>query len=110
MSAFVWFHNSNKKPKQSVSFYRDLLGWAETDGPPGMTLFAGEKGPFAGVGSTEGKLGWIPFAEVEDVDVATRKAQALGAAVVEAKQRGPAGDYTVIRDPGGATLALWQKA
>ena len=23
---------------------------------------------------------------------------------------GPAGDFTVIRDPGGANLALWQKA
>jgi hypothetical protein len=109
-SAFVWFHNSSKKPSQSVSFYQTLLGWAPTDGPPGMTLFASPHGPFAAVGTDKGSLGWVPFAEVADVDVATQKAQELGAAVVEAKQRGPAGEFTIIQDPGGATLALWQKA
>ncbi len=107
---FVWFHNSSKKPSQSVGFYEALLGWAKTDSPPGMTMFAGENGPFAAVGTEKGSLGWVPFAEVPDVDAATKRATELGAAVVEAKQRGPAGDFTIIEDPGGATIALWQKA
>lgn len=109
--AFVWFHNSSENPKDSVAFYEQLLGWKAGDGPPGMTMFAGEAGPFAAVGSKEGKVvGWIPYVQVEDVDGATAKAQKLGAQVIQARTKGPAGDFTVVRDPGGASIALWQKA
>jgi predicted enzyme related to lactoylglutathione lyase len=52
----------------------------------------------------------VPFVQVEDVDGATRRATKLGASVVKARTRGPAGEYAIIRDPGGATFALWQKA
>jgi predicted enzyme related to lactoylglutathione lyase len=44
------------------------------------------------------------------VDAATEKAQTLGANVLKEKTRGPAGHYNIIRDPGGAALALWQRA
>jgi predicted enzyme related to lactoylglutathione lyase len=110
-SAFVWFHNSNKQPKESVLFYQKLLDWKKTDGPPGMTFFAAESGPFAAVAEQDGAVtGWVPYVQVEDVDGATKKATRLGGEVVQKRTRGPAGDFTVIRDPGGATLALWQKA
>ena len=36
-----------------------------------MTMFAGEKGPFAAVGEDEGMVGWIPYAQVDDLDAAT---------------------------------------
>jgi predicted enzyme related to lactoylglutathione lyase len=109
--AFVWFHNDSEKPKESIVFYEKLLGWKPTDGPGGMTMFAGEKGPFAGVGAKDGPSGgWVPYVEVEDVDAATKKAVKLGAAIVKEKTRGPAGEFTVVRDPGGASIALWQKA
>jgi predicted enzyme related to lactoylglutathione lyase len=107
---FVWFTNSSEKPSDSVAFYEKLLGWKAADGPPGMTMFAGGKGPFAGVSEKKAALGWIPYAQVDDVDAATEKAVALGAEVIEKKSRGPAGEFTVVRDPGGATVALWQKA
>lgn len=107
-SAFVWFHNGGDRPSATVPFYEALLGWKSVDGP-GMTLFAGESGPFAGVGPI-GVGGWIPFAEVDDVDTATDKAVRLGAAVLLAKTRGPAGDFSIVKDPGGAALALWRKA
>jgi hypothetical protein len=108
--AFVWFHNSSNKPSDSAESYQTLLGWKRAEGPPGMTMLAGEKGPFAAVGEDEGVIGWIPYAQVADVEVATRKAEALGGTVVKAKTRGPAGDFSIIRDPGGAAVALWQKA
>jgi hypothetical protein len=72
-----------------------------------MTMLAGEKGPFAGVGEEEGMVGWIPYAQVDDVDDATKKAKALGGTVVKAKTRGPAGEFSIIRDPGGAAVALF---
>ncbi|MDD9946216.1 MAG: hypothetical protein OXU20_34550 [Myxococcales bacterium] len=108
--AFVWFHNGSTKPSDSVEFYRSLLGWKRTDGPPGMTMFAGDQGPFAAVGAEEGVVGWIPFAQVDDVDAATRKATTIGATVIKEKARGPAGEFSIIRDPGGAAIALWRKA
>ncbi|TPV93240.1 MAG: hypothetical protein B7733_21480 [Myxococcales bacterium FL481] len=108
--AFVWFHNSSNKPTESAAFYQSLLGWQRADSPPGMTMFAGDKGPFAAVGDDEGVVGWIPYAQVEDVDTATTQAKDLGAEVIKAKTRGPAGEFSIVRDPGGAAFALWQKA
>jgi uncharacterized protein len=109
--AFVWFHNSSDKPGDAVGFYEKLLGWRPSGGPPGMTMFAGENGPFAAVAARDaGAAGWIPFAQVDDVDAATKKAVGLGAEVLQAKTRGPAGEFAILRDPGGAALALWQKA
>jgi len=109
--AFVWFQNSSVKPADSVAFYEKLLGWRKAEGPPGMTMFASADGPFAGVAEREGEVeGWIPYVRVDDVDQATLKAKRLGASLVQKRTRGPAGEFTVIRDPGGATLALWQEA
>ena len=108
--AFVWFHHSSDSPSDSVSFYEKLLAWAPSEGPPGMTMFAGDDGPFAAVGENHGVQGWIPFAEVSDVDEATKRAERLGAEIVKPKTRGPAGQFAILRDPGGAALALWQKA
>ena len=110
-NAFVWFHNSSENPKESVKFYEKLLGWVVADGPPGMTMLSGEKGPFAGVAAKDGKVGgWIPYVQVDDVDEATSKAKKLGAELVQPRTKGPAGDFTIVRDPGGASIALWQKA
>ena len=108
---FVWFHNASEKPEASVAFYEKVLGWKAASGPPGMTMFAGASGPFAAVAQREGKpSGWVPYVKVQDVDAAAAKAEAAGATVVSPRAKGPAGDFVVIRDPGGATLALWQAA
>ena len=107
---FVWFHNQSENPSDSRAFYEKLLGWKSAEGPGGMTMFAGPSGPFAAVGSKEQAGGWIPYAEVDDVDTATEKAKKLGASVLQNKTRGPAGDFCIVRDPGGAAVALWQKA
>lgn len=109
-TAFAWFHNASAKPTESIAFYEGLLGWKSSEGPAGLRLLAGEAGPIAGVAPREGEVGgWIPYAQVEDVDDATRRAVKLGAVVVKEKARGPAGEFTIVRDPGGAVLALWQK-
>lgn len=109
--AFVWFHNDSDDVPASISFYEKLLGWKSADGPPGMSMFAGDGGPIAGIGAKDGKVGgWIPYAQVDDVDAATKRAVKLGGEVLKAKTRGPAGEFSIVRDPGGAAVALWQKA
>ena len=107
---FVWFHNGSSKPADSIGFYEKLLGWKPSPGPGGMTMFEGDAGPFAGVGAEDGaSRGWVPYAEVQDLDAAAKKAVKLGAEVLQPRTRGPAGDFAIMRDPGGATVALWQK-
>jgi len=102
-NAFVWFHHSSDNRKQIEGFYGKLLGWKASDGPGGLTMLAAEKEPFAGTGERYGDAaGWIPFVEVSDVDVATKQAVKLGGAIIRDKARGPAGAFSVVRDPGGA--------
>lgn len=108
---FVWFHNNSARPADTSAFYQKLLGWTASEGPAGLTMLAGEAGPFAGLAQQDGGTsGWTPYVQVDDVDKATRAAVRLGATLVSEKTRGPAGEYSVVRDPGGAAIALWQKA
>lgn len=113
-SPFVWFHHNGEKPSETKSFLESLLSFRASDGPGGMTMLATAAGPFAALGSEDERYGdrgeWIPFVAVEDVEVATEHAVALGASLLREKTRGPAGEFTVVRDPGGAALALWKKA
>jgi predicted enzyme related to lactoylglutathione lyase len=111
LPTFVWFHNGSDKPAEAVAFYEKLLGWKGSDGPPGMTMLAREAGPFAAVMPKKGKVGgWVPYVQVDDVAAETSRAVQLGAELLEDQTRGPAGTYSIVRDPGGALLALWQKA
>lgn len=108
---FVWFHNNSEKPAESRRFYEALLGWQASDGPGGSSMFGGEAGPFAGLSAASDAVsGWVPYVQVPDVEAAAARATQLGARVLQAKTRGPAGEFAVVRDPGGAALALWQKA
>lgn len=113
-SPFVWFHHNGKNPGETRNFLVSLLDLQASDGPGGMTMLAAGTGPFAALGSKEDRYGdrdeWIPFVAVEDVEAATKRAIGLGASLVREKSRGPAGEFTVIRDPGGAALALWKRA
>jgi predicted enzyme related to lactoylglutathione lyase len=113
-SPFVWFHNNCRKPNETKVFLESLLNFQSSEGPRGMTMLATSAGPFAALGSKEDRYGdrdeWVPFVAVDDVDAATKRAVGLGASLVREKSRGPAGEFTVIRDPGGAALALWKKA
>ena len=107
---FVWFHNGSDKAAESVKFYEKLLGWTSSDGPGGLAMLAKGEGPFAAVAAKKGKVaGWVPYVQVDDVAAASKRAVLLGAEMLEDQTRGPAGVYSVVRDPGGATFALWQK-
>ncbi|MFO0744737.1 MAG: VOC family protein [Myxococcota bacterium] len=111
-SPFVWFHHNGRKPHETSKLLAALVPLQASDGPGGMTMLAQDGGPFAALAGEE-RYGdrdeWIPFVAVDDVDLATTRALALGAGLVREKRRGPAGEFSVVRDPGGAALALWKK-
>lgn len=105
---FVWFDLRAKDPERAARFYADLLGW-KAEANDGMTMFVTGEGPCAGVSKQDdGETAWVPFVKVDDADGSTRKAVELGAVVLQEAVDGPAGRFSVVRDPGGAPVALWQ--
>ena len=54
---------------------------------------------------------WLTYVDVDDVKAATAKAMSLGATVMKDVTEVPGmGWFTIIVDPTGAALGLWQAA
>ncbi|HZO58655.1 MAG TPA: VOC family protein [Solirubrobacterales bacterium] len=51
---------------------------------------------------------WLPYVEVRDIQEATDRARELGAAVLLEPREGPAGRRSVVTEPAGGQLALWE--
>jgi predicted enzyme related to lactoylglutathione lyase len=51
---------------------------------------------------------WLPYVQVDDIGAATALALDLGAGVLLAPREGPVGWRSVVAEPGGGELALWQ--
>ena len=100
---------------RAKSFYGELFDWKLRDVPMpdgAYTLIeVGEgtggglmKHPIPGAPST-----WLAYVLVDDVKVATAKAKSLGAAILEDVTEVPGmGWFSLISDPTGAALGLWQ--
>jgi predicted enzyme related to lactoylglutathione lyase len=103
---------------KAKSFYRSLFDWqlddVEMGGGMTYTLIkVGEgtgggmmKHPMAGAPSA-----WLSYVLVDDVRAATDKAKSLGAMVVrDVTPVMNEGSFSIISDPTGAMLGLWQAA
>ena len=102
--------------KRAKEFYGKLFDWKLEDAPmPGggsYTLIQVGNGTGGGM-ETSRTPGvpphWLAYVGVDDVRASTRKAQELGAKVVQdVMEVGEYGTMSVITDPTGATLAMWQ--
>lgn len=52
---------------------------------------------------------WLAYVGVDDIEASTRKARELGATVLQdVMQIADYGRLSVIRDPTGAVIAMWQ--
>jgi predicted enzyme related to lactoylglutathione lyase len=72
-----------------------------TDNSPGGGMM---KNPNPGAPSA-----WLPYVLVDDVNAANKKAVSLGAKVIVNTQEVPnMGWFSIITDPTGAPLGLWQ--
>jgi predicted enzyme related to lactoylglutathione lyase len=105
----------------NAAFYAKLFGWQPTPFVPnGMpagnqpfTLFKTDPDMMGGVAGMVQKQNpempsqWIPYIVVEDVDIATSNAVALGAVIrTPVKSIGEFGRIAVILDPEGAAIGL----
>lgn len=102
---------------KAKAFYQALFDWKLTDTPAGggdyTMIEVGQgtggglmKQPVPGAPSS-----WLAYVRVDDVRAASDKARFLGAQVVKDVTEVPGmGRFSVIVDPTGAALGLWEPA
>jgi len=116
VGVFCWNEQLSTDPAATKKFYTSLMGWTAMDkdmGPMGTyTVFMqGEtqigglmKNPQPGAPSA-----WMSYIHVKDVDASTKKAEKLGAHVcVQPSDIPNIGRFSVLTDPAGATIGLYQ--
>jgi uncharacterized protein len=101
---------------KAKSFYRSLFDWQLQD----MDMGGGMSYTMIGVGEGTGggmmkhpvagaPSAWLAYALVDDVAAATAKAKSLGATVMrDVTAVADYGSFSIIIDPTGAALGLWQ--
>jgi len=98
---------------KSKEFYQSLFNWKLED-VPGMdytVINVGEgtgggmmKIPMPGMSSS-----WMAYVLVDDLAASTAQARSLGATICKDITEVPGmGSFSVMVDPTGATLAMWQ--
>jgi predicted enzyme related to lactoylglutathione lyase len=112
---FVHVELNTTDVEKSKSFYGSLFDWKMEDmsmgdftyttiGVGGGTGGGMLKHPMPGAPST-----WLAYVDVADIHAATEKARSLGANVVKDVTEVPGmGWFSIILDPTGAGLGLWQ--
>ncbi len=101
---------------KAKEFYGALFDWKLEDVPmgPGMTYTLIGVGEGTGGGMMKHPIpgapsAWLAYVLVDDIAASTRKASALGAKVMRDITEVPGmGHFSIITDPTGAVLALWQ--
>lgn len=115
---FVHVELSTTDPARAKNFYGKLFDWKLEDMEmgPGMTYTMIQPGEGTGGGMMKQLMpnapsSWLAYVIVDDVKAATAKAKSLGATLMKDVQEVPGmGWFTIIQDPTGAMLGLWQSA
>jgi hypothetical protein len=111
---FVHLELSTPDAAKAKAFYSSLFGWEFTDndmGPSGVySTFKPSSGPGGGLYSMPGMpTFWLAYVGVEDINASTEKAKSLGATIHKGPMEIPnIGWMTILADPTGATIALFQ--
>jgi len=98
---------------KAKEFYTNLFDW-KLEEIPGMdyTLIKVGEGTGGGMMKTvqpDSPSYWMAYVLVDDAAAATEKARKLGATICKDVTEVPGiGWFSVITDPTGATLAVWQ--
>ncbi len=100
---------------KAKDFYGQLFDWNLEDMKmPGMTYTMIKVGGGTGGGMmknpiTNAPSAWMAYVDVDDLQAATAKAKSLGAKVMQEMQVVEGmGSFSIITDPTGAMLGLWQ--
>lgn len=110
---FVHLELCTPDTAKAKEFYGKLFGWEFNDNDMGNMVYSTFKpssGPGGGIFSMPGMpTFWLAYVGVDDIKAATEKAKSLGATVHKEPQEIPhVGWFSVLADPTGATIALFQ--
>lgn len=111
---FCWTELATSDAQGAKGFYGSLFGWEGQDIPVGdegtYTLLRLGGLDVCGLAQTDQTPpAWLSFVSVDDADAMTSRAAGLGATVVMGPFDVEAyGRMSIIADPTGAVLALWQ--
>ncbi|WP_048438078.1 VOC family protein [Caenimonas sp. SL110] len=113
---FVHVELSSNDLPAAKSFYASLFDWKLEEMPmgPGMTYTTIDVGQGTGGGMMTNPVPgtpsfWLAYVEVADIHAATKKAETLGGKVMQpVTPVAEMGWFSVIVDPSGAALGLWQ--
>ena len=113
---FVHIELSSNDLPGAKTFYSSLFDWKLEDMPmgPGMVYTTIGVGEGTGGGMMPNAVPgtpsfWLAYVNVDDIKAATAKAEQLGGKVMQGVT--PVADmgwFSVIVDPSGAALGLWQ--
>ena len=109
---FCWIDLGTTDVQGAKSFYGGLFGWDFED-VPGYTMCRLDGKVVTGIHEhAEGEgTGWSSYISADDVGAATATAQELGAEVkVQPSDVTGAARMSVLREPSGAEVSLWQAA
>ncbi|MGO8971525.1 MAG: VOC family protein [Myxococcaceae bacterium] len=113
---FVHVELQSNDLKKARAFYEKLFDWKLEDVPmPGFgtytTIGVGE-GTGGGMMTNQAKgmpSHWLAYVSVADIVASTKKAKELGARIaLEVTPVADMGSMSVIVDPSGAALGLWE--
>ncbi len=114
---FVYVELHSTDTKKARDFYGAMFDWEfeAMETPMGPYTFIkpgdGTPGGLAAHDGSKGPSHWLSYINVDDIDAATDKACSLGAELLQGKTQVPSmGWFTVLADPTGAKIALWQSA
>ena len=111
-NAFVHVELQTQDLVKAKKFYQGLFDWKLEDLPMGYTIVQVGEGTGGGMMKnpvSDAPSQWLAYIHVDDVTASTKKAKGLGAKVVQDVTEVPNyGWFSVILDPTGAAVGLWQ--
>ena len=115
---FCWHELMTKDTEGSTKFYSELFGWTHEDMDMGgfnYRFFKSGERSVGGMVEITPEMGdcpphWLSYVTVEDITASTAKAEELGAKVCKEITDVGMGKFSVLTDPQGAGIALWEFA
>jgi uncharacterized protein len=115
----TWNELATNDTATAIAFYEGLFGWTTQpmgsgDGPEYNVVRLGNRGNggIRPLSPQEEQAGvspyWFPYFAVESLDASFERCGELGGAKLFGPIEFPAGRIGVLRDPQGATFALWE--
>jgi hypothetical protein len=112
---FVHVELGTTDPAKAKAFYGKLFNWTMEDVPMGPDTYTMIKvGDGTGGGLMKHPVpgapsAWLSYVQVDDIQAATKKAKSLGANIMkDVTEVMGMGSISVLIDPTGAALGLWQ--